>query len=111
MDGIDECEGMFRHGEIAQVVSNDKKSWTLDIGWNKQLQKYWLSINGMQFDDMDKVPGKSLSCNMEEESKIAGALKIKLKTQKTLPTMASSDSGDYDNECNQSNFLREQQYL
>ena len=35
MDGVDECEGMFRHGEIAQVVSADK-TWTLEIGWSKR---------------------------------------------------------------------------
>ena len=51
---------------------------------------------------MEGVPGKT---SVEEECKntdckAAGALKLKLRTQKTLPTMASSDSGDYDNECN-----------
>ena len=48
---------------------------------------------------MEGVPGKT---SVEEECKntdckAKGTLKDKLRTQKT---MASSDSGDYDNECN-----------
>ena len=55
--GTDECEGMFRHGEIAQVL-NTAKDWTLDIGWSKSKQKYWIRINGKKFDEMEAVPGK-----------------------------------------------------
>ena len=92
---------MFRHGEIAQVL-NTAKDWTLDIGWSKSKQKYWISINGKKFDEMDAVPGKQGQDSVEEESKVTDrtnkALKLKLRTQKTLPTMCSSEAGDVDNE-------------
>ena len=57
LDGVDECEGMFLNGEQAQV-SNSANNWTLDIGWRKSKQNYWISINGTRFDQMDPVPGR-----------------------------------------------------
>jgi len=56
----DECEGLYSHGEIA-VVEDVRKSWRLELGWNKRSNEYWISINGTKFNDMDVVPWKKQS--------------------------------------------------
>ena len=98
LNGVDECEGMFSRGEIGSV-RDATGNWELLIGWRKRQQKYWITINGKSFDDMDAVPGKQ---STEEESKTTDkvkALKLKLRTQLTLPTRTSSmDAGEFDND-------------
>ena len=98
LDGVEECEGMFSRGERG-CVRDATGAWELLIGWRKSKQKYWISINGKSFDEMDAVPGKQ---GAEEESKMTDkvkALKMKPRTQLTLPTRTSSfDAGDYDND-------------
>ena len=81
---------MFCRG-VQGCVRDATGTWELLIGWSKSKQKYWISINGKKFDDMDSVPGRN---GTEEESK---ARKMPPKKQLTMATRTSSnDAGDFD---------------